>query len=98
MYSGHSKNRGSKCLWKNVIIDILGEALEKWSWENQKLLDLFIFILFSILLNFIDQLEENKYIQIMHVCRDYILLKMFMHMYFYILLIVKLLFMLKHII
>ena len=63
--------------------------------RKSETLDLFIFVLFIILLNFIDKLEEDKYIQIMHVCQDYILFKMYMHMYFYILLIVKLFFILK---
>lgn len=80
-YLGHSPKQGAlKCFWKNVIIDILEEALSKWSFEkSEKILDFLICILCSSMFIkfYIRLVGENKYVQRIYTCQDYILFKMY---------------------
>lgn len=50
---GIHKNRGlQNVFWKNVLVDISEEALEKWSWEKSETFGLYICFAFSILIKF----------------------------------------------
>lgn len=73
----------SGSFWKNVIIDISEKLLDKWPWEKTETFWLLYFV-FSVFIKFyiIDWLGKNKYVQITHMCQDYILFKMYMHISF----------------